>query len=296
MEFYHLNTFVTVARTGNVRKAAKLLNTTPPSVSGHIKALEEECGIRLFSRTPKGMKITAQGETLKDKALEILNLARDFHKTAAAVQHKVKGHLKLGINADSNYLKLPLIIKNLYKEYPHLHLEIENSNTGKIMNDIEQGKIDCGFVFGKYAVKNLEMIPLSFADIVIAVPYKYKASHSGSGWEELVSLPWIVPTNLCPILKTVQDFLDKKGFALSNTVFANDDITKNTLIREGAAVTAIEKNEAMYWVKEKSVFIWKNAQRLNCQLSLTYSSGRSDDILIRTIASVITKIWHPQTV
>ncbi|MCD4741241.1 MAG: LysR family transcriptional regulator [Desulfobacteraceae bacterium] len=72
MEFHQLKTFITVARTGNVTKAASELNITPPSGSGHIKLLEEEFGVILFTRTSRGMRITSHGELLKSKANDIL--------------------------------------------------------------------------------------------------------------------------------------------------------------------------------------------------------------------------------
>ncbi len=51
MEFHQLTSFVTVARTGNLTRAAAELNTTPPAVSTHIRQLEEELGLVLFTRT-----------------------------------------------------------------------------------------------------------------------------------------------------------------------------------------------------------------------------------------------------
>ena len=130
MEFHQLKTFITVARIGNVTKAASELNTTPPSVSGHIKLLEEEFGVILFTRTSRGMKITSQGEILKSKANDILMASDEFNKTAHAFRNIVKGHLKLGINAEPDYLKISRTVKDIYKKHPGLNLEIIPSDTG----------------------------------------------------------------------------------------------------------------------------------------------------------------------
>ncbi len=67
MELYQLRTFVIVAEEENLTRAAKRLYMTPPSVSAHIKTLEEELNVQLFERTPKGMEITEQGKLLKAK-------------------------------------------------------------------------------------------------------------------------------------------------------------------------------------------------------------------------------------
>jgi len=291
MELHQLKTFVTVAKTGNVTKAAQELNTTPPSVSSHIKILENEFDITLFTRSSKGMEITSQGEILKEKAIKILESARDFYITAAGIQHRLKGQLRLGINADPNYLKIPLIIKEIFKKHAQLNLEIVPSNTGDILTALETKEMDCGFVYGEHRMNGYEMIRLASSEMAVAVPISFKKTHRNAGWEDIAKLPWIVPSNLCPFVKKVEELLSEENLALTNRVFANDDITKNTLINEGAAVTAIEINEAKRLAKNKIIFIWKTPEKMSCPVSIAYSKNRADDILIKTLVKIIKKTW-----
>lgn len=292
MELHQLKTFVTVAKTGNVTRAARELNTTPPSVSSHIKILELEFDVTLFTRTSKGMEITAQGKRLKEKAIKILEDTNDFYNTAAVIQHKIIGQLRLGINADPGYLKVPLIIKEIFKKHAQLNLEIVPSNTGEILTALENKEMDCGFVFGEHNVNGFEMIRLARADISVAVPILYKKTHENAQWADIAKLPWIVPTNLCPFVRKVEDLLSEENLALTNTIFANDDITKNTLIHEGAAVTAIEKNEAKRLAKNKIIFIWETPEKLSCPISIAYSKNRAGDVLIKTLVKIIKNTWH----
>jgi len=291
MEFHQLKTFITVARTGNVTKAASELNTTPLSVSGHIKILEEELGVILFTRTSRGMKITSKGEILKSRANDILRASNEFHKTADTLQNIVKGHLKLGINADPEYLKIPEIIKKIYKNHPHLNLEIIPSNTGNILQSVETGELDCGFAFGEHANKRLDFIPLTRVDLVVAIPTRFKGKYPHTSYKDIAELPWTVPSNLCPFLNKVRAILNKKGIELTNAVFANDDITKYAMINDGVAVTVLEKQEALRLVDDKKAFIWKGPERLESNLSIIYSKQRSDDILVKTLVHYIEKSW-----
>lgn len=82
MELYHLRTFIAVAEEKNLTRAAQKLFTSPPSVSPHIKALEEELNVELFIRTPRGMHLTEAGETLKQKAESTVYAADDFVNSA----------------------------------------------------------------------------------------------------------------------------------------------------------------------------------------------------------------------
>ena len=71
MELYHLRTFITVAETGSVTQAARRLFMTPPSVTAHIKSLEDELQVQLFRRTAQGWELvssTTSVMTFKRKA------------------------------------------------------------------------------------------------------------------------------------------------------------------------------------------------------------------------------------
>ena len=72
MEYYHLRTFVAVAEEEHLTRAAERLNASLPAVSAHIRGLEEELGVVLFSRTPKGMRLTDEGRALLVEARQAL--------------------------------------------------------------------------------------------------------------------------------------------------------------------------------------------------------------------------------
>jgi len=292
MELYHLKTFTIVAEMKNLTRAAVRLNTTPPSISNHIKLLEEELGLRLFTRTSKGMELTSQGIPLLSKALDILQKSDDFYKIAKTMQHDIKGHISFGINADSEYLKIPETINSIYQNHPKLNIEIITSNTGEIMQLIEAGKMDCGFAFGEHKNNNLESVFLAPVDLSIVIPIQFRKNYLNSPVEKIAELPWIVPTNLCPFLEQVKRFLASKGTELSDKVFANDDITKHAFLDQGIAVSILEKNEALKLSNKNKVFIWKGPEKFESSLSFIYSKDKSEDLLIETVTSFVKKSWN----
>jgi DNA-binding transcriptional LysR family regulator len=82
MEFYQLRTFLVVAAEKSVTRAARRLYATPPSISSHIKALEDEWNVKLFRRTGTGMEITEKGRELLSKAEATLLAAQDLSNHA----------------------------------------------------------------------------------------------------------------------------------------------------------------------------------------------------------------------
>lgn len=291
MEFYQLHSFVTVARTGNVTRAALELNTTPPAVSNHIRQLEENLGIVLFTRTSKGMQLTSEGRKMKEKAFDILMAANEMQTLAKNLQQEIQGHVTLGINADPGFLKIPDLIKDLYHDSPGIRLQIITSSSGEIQKQIDTGHLDCGFVFGKPMPLRIETVGLCPVDLEIAIPFAFKEHLKNSSLDSLAALPWIFPTHYCPFLGTVRDYLMTKGIELKNRVFANDDITKGAFIEQGAAVSVLEKSEAKGYEKQGKIFLWQGKKTFSTTLSFAYSRQKADDRLIRTVTESLLKIW-----
>jgi len=88
MELYLLRTFVTVAEQGHLTKAATLLHVTQPAVSGQVKALEESVGLKLFERSPTGVRLTKAGEALLPKAKAIEDAIRGGVRRVHVMSYK----------------------------------------------------------------------------------------------------------------------------------------------------------------------------------------------------------------
>lgn len=296
MELHQIKSFVTVAKTGNLTRAARLLNTTPPSVSTHIKQLEDEHHVILFSRTPRGMVLTRAGKDLAEKAKAILGAAGEFSRAALALGSRITGSLTLGINGDPGFLRIESIVHDLYENHPGLTIEVVPSNTQTIMDRIAEGDLDMGYVFGSHDRPGLVFRALSRVDLAVAVPSGFGLEIREMGWEEIAGLPWIRPATLCPFLDQVNATLARKKLRLTQTVTANDDITKTALINRGVAITVLERSEAEALERAGKVFIWENGKALHTCVSLVFSSSRADQPDIRTLARTVEGCWGKEEV
>ena len=90
MDFKQLRSFVAVADCGSFTQAAAQLYTSQPTVSAHIRQLEEELHETLFLRTTKSLAITARGQELYDYAVHVLELQDQLLDAWAQDEHTIR--------------------------------------------------------------------------------------------------------------------------------------------------------------------------------------------------------------
>lgn len=96
MELRHLKYFVMAAGEGSISGAAKRLNITQPAVSRQIIALEEELGVKLLERKPKGLALTKPGETALPLALDLLRRSGELARAMDAFNRPASRSLRVG--------------------------------------------------------------------------------------------------------------------------------------------------------------------------------------------------------
>src|ERR1044071_4717372 len=124
MEFYQLKTFLAVASEGHLTRAAEKLSTSQPAVSAQIRALEDELGIRLFERSPRGMTLTDAGERLAQQARRIVEATHHFKTEAEGLRGVVAGQLVLGLNNRPEMLRFISVLHQLTARHPQLSYDI----------------------------------------------------------------------------------------------------------------------------------------------------------------------------
>lgn len=236
MEFYHLRSFVAVAEAQNLTAAAKRLYTTPPAISAHIKALEEELNTQLFHRSSKGMQLTEQGKILLDKAKLTLASANDLMHTAAQAKTVLTGEFRLGLNHPiGTSSELDTLIKTLNQHFPSLSFSLELLSSGVIVDKLSDGLLDGGVIYGEVPA-HFSAVPLTEVAVTTAYPASWPMpSHKA----ELAQMTWIRMGKGCPFDKQLDQQLSEVNAVNIN---AADERSRLALVKAGLGVSFIEAN------------------------------------------------------
>lgn len=135
-----LRSFVVVAETGGVTKAAGFLNLTQSAVSMQLKRLEESLGTTLFSRAGRGLELTAHGDQLLSSARRML-LLNDEIFTRLMVD-ETAGEVVLGVPHDLVYPHIPGVLRRFAQEYPRVKVQLRSSFTLTLKEQFARGEVD----------------------------------------------------------------------------------------------------------------------------------------------------------
>ena len=164
MELRVLKYFIAVAREESMTRAADILHVTQPTLSKQIKDLEDEIGKKLFNRTNYAIKLTAEGEILYKRALDIVNLAEDTVEELKAMTEATGGNVNIGAAETDSIKYLARIIKQLQQECAGIIVSIYSGDSESVEYKLDKGQLDFALVVRDFDLNKYNFIELPYKD------------------------------------------------------------------------------------------------------------------------------------
>ena len=293
MELYQLRTFVAVAREGRLTKAAETLFTSQPAVSAHIKALEDEFGLKLFKRSAAGMTPTSAGEVLWEEAERLLNTSRDLSARAASLKGEISGRLRLGFNNGGGSRRSAELISHIAEKYPQLTFDVIYGNSGALLQAVQSRDLDGSFYEGTCEDKSIETLHLAHFNLVVIMPSEWKKELKRPDWSRLAAKPWVFVSPSCSYARFLDSITNEHDLHPQARFHVDDDRTALGLVATGQALTltTVEALHAHGFGENEAVTIWPHFQH-KLPLSLCYLSNRRDDPAILALSAAARTIWQ----
>lgn len=206
-----LRSFVAVADTGGVTKAAGVLHLTQSAVSMQLKRLEEALDLELIDRSGRAVGLTAAGEQLLGYARRMLEL--NDEAWGKLTSNEFEGEVTLGVPHDIIYPYVPPVLRRLAQEFPRMRVRLVSAPSKRLREMFGRGECD--------AILTTEDQPGPGGEVLVHLPLVWVGAIGGSAWKRR-PLPVAFCSN-CIFRPDVLRRLDASGMAWEMAVDSDLD-------------------------------------------------------------------------
>ena len=212
LDLRKLELFYWVAELKSFSLAADHLSLRQPTVSAHVRELEEKLGGKILNRVGGGVTPTALGQVLLERAKALLGLKRE---TLAALDHfhgRVRGELLIGgSNIPGEYI-LPRKLGAFIKKYPEVKPILRIGDSAGIVETVLDGEVELGFVGFKGEDRRLSFQKIWRDEMVLTVPKGHPwARHKSVDVSVLAKEGFISREGGSGTWRSIRNLLSRKG-------------------------------------------------------------------------------------
>jgi DNA-binding transcriptional LysR family regulator len=194
MDFDQLNTFLEVVKLRSFSRAGQKVFRSQSAVSAQIRQLEQEYGEKLLDRSAKTVQLTPAGEALLEYATRMVALRLESQRAVADQGGTPRGVLLVGANEATCLYVLPDIFSEYHRLFPSVQISVYRNFSRKILQHVEEGRIDVGIVTLPVKSPRLRM-HLIFRDrlVLMVSPRNPLAAHKSVRVRDIAEHPLIFP-------------------------------------------------------------------------------------------------------
>ena len=142
LEFRHLRTIRAIHRAGGVQRAADMLNITQSALSHQVKGLEEQCGVELFVRRTKPLRLSAAGMKLLRLADEVLPRIDALEEEFRALISGKSGRLHIAIECHACFEWLFPVLEHFRRAWPEVDVDIRAGLAFNALDALQREEVD----------------------------------------------------------------------------------------------------------------------------------------------------------
>ena len=218
MEFKQLEAFVAVVNYGSFSEAARKLYLTQPTISAHIRSLEEELHARLIIRTTKKLTITTKGYQLYDSAFRILDIRNNLLENFTGSRKQI---IDLAASTIPSSYLLPELLAGFGRMYPDVYFHSWQTDSSGAINRVLDGTVDLALTGQNTGDDSCVFIPFCQDNMVIATPVNdhylnLKQKEQPVVFQDFIKDPVIIREKGSGTKKEMDIFLENAGIEPSS--------------------------------------------------------------------------------
>lgn len=194
MDLRQLRYFVKIAELGSFSRASELLRIAQPSLSQHIRNLEEELGVDLFTRHARGVTLAPAAQEFYEHARRILVSVERAREVIQCPGTEKPEKVTLGLSTTAaRNLFLPLF-RSLSAHEPNVILHLIEGMPGRLDEAVKAGRLDVALLYDHKAMEQVVEIEIMVEDFFLMVPARHElAQRRHFHFDELQRTPVVLP-------------------------------------------------------------------------------------------------------
>ncbi len=173
--------FCSVYEEGSFSKAARKLRLSQPTISGHIKNLEDHIGGRLFDRLPRRIVPTSLGDLLYRRGRAILNEKEAALREIDKFLNRMEGVLSICASTIPGEYLLPALVAEFHSRFPAVNMEVRISDSEAACDQVLAGDVEIGFVGARLETIGLDFYRFASDELALVTP-------NDARWKDVESL------------------------------------------------------------------------------------------------------------
>ncbi|GAB4336287.1 MAG: selenium metabolism-associated LysR family transcriptional regulator [Desulfobulbaceae bacterium] len=243
MELRKLEVFCKVVELKSFTRAAAAVMLSQPTVSEHIRSLEEELGQKLVDRLGRQVEPTPVGNLLYGYAVKILRLQEDALQAVEQYSGKLIGRIMIGAGTIPGTFLLPGLIGRFRRRYPSVKATVRINSSHRIVEEVLDGRLEIGVVGARWSERGLDYREVFSDRLTVIVPpgHPLAVKHE-VGIAELAREPFILRENGSGTRQVVDRILGEHGVKtadLSEVAEIGSTAAVLEAVREGLGVSIV---------------------------------------------------------
>lgn len=156
--------FLAVAREQNITRASELLHITQSTLSRQMMDLEEQLGKQLFIRGKRRLTLTEEGNFLRSKAQEILELMDNTETALRSDEDILSGDIRIGCGETYVMEMIAELFAQFHAQYPHVRFHTHSGDADTVLERLDKGLVDMGLLLGPIRQEKYDYLNLHLKD------------------------------------------------------------------------------------------------------------------------------------
>jgi LysR family nitrogen assimilation transcriptional regulator len=243
MELKELRHFMRVARAGSVSRAADELRLAQPALSRQIRKLELELGVSLFARHGRGVRLSAAGSLLLERAEAIAHLVHQTSEEIKEDRSPERGRIALGVPPAAGRILIPPFVERFQKAWPQTTLHMREGVASSLQEWLLEKRIDIAILHNPPHLEALNIRPLLTERMLVVGPPKRRiksGKHPATfRIRNLAELPLILPNMAHTNRRLVENAALEHGVRLRIKIEADSVAFAKAMVEKGLGYTIL---------------------------------------------------------